>query len=44
MRGKNQYNYIRHILFEIFFSRDSSECINIGGNSKNLRNILNRRR
>ena len=44
MRGENQYDYIRRISFEIFPSRDSSECINVGGNSKDLRSILDYRR
>jgi hypothetical protein len=40
MRDGNQYNHVRHVLFEISLSRGSSEYIDIGGNPKNLRNIL----
>jgi hypothetical protein len=44
MRGGNQYDHVRHILFEISFSRDPSKYIDIGENSKNFRNILDYRR
>jgi hypothetical protein len=44
MRGENQYNHIRRVLFEISPSRGSSECIDFGGNPKDLRSILDHRR
>jgi hypothetical protein len=43
MRGRNQYNHIYRMPFEISLSRASSECIDIGGSPKNFRSILNYR-
>jgi hypothetical protein len=44
MRDENQYDHIYHMLFEIFSSRGSSEYIDIGGNPKDFRSILDYRR
>jgi hypothetical protein len=44
MRGRNQYDYIRRVLFKISSSRGFSKYIDVGGNPKNFRNILNRHR
>jgi hypothetical protein len=37
MRGRNQYDHVRRILFEIFFFRGFLECIDVGGSPKDRR-------
>jgi hypothetical protein len=44
MRGENQYDHVRRVLFEISSSRGSLECIDVGGSPKDLRSILDYRR
>jgi hypothetical protein len=44
MRGGNQYDHVRRVPFEIFPSRGSSECIDVGGSPKDFRSILDYRR